>query len=632
VADETICQKCGALNAAGTIFCGKCGTSVAIADAGVEAPDPLIGIFVGDRFLVRRKLGEGGMGVVYEAEQTAIDRKVALKVLHPHLTDESLYARFRNEAAASSRLNHPNTITIYDFGRAANGSLYIAMEFVSGRSLDSEIADHGALEWRRACRIGMQICGSLQDAHEHGIVHRDLKPDNVMLCERGGDRDVVKVLDFGIAKIMEDDGQDQRKALTKTGMVFGTPQYMSPEQIRGEKVDARSDIYSTGVILYQMLCGVLPFTAETPMGLLTKHLLDVPPPFSQIAAGTRIPPELEQVVMQTIAKDPVERPASMRALGERLGEVAGLTGGQTALGPAVGAAVPATAVMPVGQGSGTGAPLPRTQVSAGPPRPAAASGGRGRGGLIAAIIVGAVILSGGGAAAWYFLLGPGRGPAPQPLQQPVTMPVVPPVVPPTVPVAVQGGDTAATTGTGALPPLPAIPVDDDATTGGGTKTGGQTGGGTKFPKPKTAACGFSGSQNTVAAAVLGNLKLGESAVKGCATSDGDHETAFTFQVPANATALERISVTKSAGMDSCLSQLLQRKLAAADPKSHSGKAVFKLTREKGVVTGCTVRVEATAGRSVATKPAKPEAEVKKEDDKTGKTGQRTGKLEIIKKP
>ncbi|HUT79141.1 MAG TPA: serine/threonine-protein kinase, partial [Polyangia bacterium] len=363
MADEIICPKCGALNAAGTIFCGKCGTNVASADAGAEAEDPLIGSFVGDRFLVRRKLGEGGMGVVYEAEQTAIDRMVALKVLHPHLTDESLYARFRNEAAASSRLNHPNTITIYDFGRSANGSLYIAMEFVSGRSLDAEIVDHGALEWRRACRVGMQICGSLQDAHEHGIVHRDLKPDNVMLCERGGDRDVVKVLDFGIAKIMEDDGQDQRKALTKTGMVFGTPQYMSPEQIRGEKVDARSDIYSTGVILYHMLCGVLPFTSETPMGLLTKHLLDVPPPFSAVPAGSQIPPELEQVVMQTLAKDPAERPSSMKALAERLGQVSGLTGGQTALGTAVGTAASATAVMPAGgPGAGTGAPLPRTQV------------------------------------------------------------------------------------------------------------------------------------------------------------------------------------------------------------------------------------------------------------------------------
>jgi serine/threonine-protein kinase len=636
VADETICPKCGALNPLGTVFCGKCGTGLASAVSEGEAPDPLIGTFVGDRFLVRRKLGEGGMGVVYEAEQTAIDRMVALKVLHPHLTDESLYARFRNEAAACSRLNHPNTITVYDFGKSSSGSLYIAMEFIQGTSLDDEIARKGALDWRRACRIGMQICGSLQDAHSHGIVHRDLKPENVMLTERGGEGDVVKVLDFGIAKIVEDDGQDQRKALTKTGMVFGTPQYMSPEQIRGEKVDARSDIYSTGVILYQMLCGVLPFKAETPMGLLTKHLLDVPPPFAQAVPGAQIPAELERAVMQALAKDPGERPATMRELAMWLSEISGLAAGQTILGPAVGSGVPATAAMPAaGTGVGTGAPLPKTKVQEGLPAVAPAPG-RGRGGMIAGIVVGAVLLLGGGAAAWWFLLGPGRGPAPQPQVPPVAQivpaevpPVIPPVVPPTVPVAGAGqGDSAETVGAGALPPLPAVPLDDEPEKGG-TKTGG-SGGGIKIPKPKGTACGFSGSQNTVAAAVLGNLKLGESALKACATSDGEHETAFSFQVPAGSTELEKIAVTKSAGMDGCLRQLLQRKLAVSDPAAHGGKATFRLERQKGVVTGCAVNVTAAATRKVIA-PTKPAPE-KKQEDPPAKKETKTGGLRIIKQP
>jgi hypothetical protein len=324
----------------------------------------------------------------------------------------------------------------------------------------------------------------------------------------------------------------------------------------------------------------------------------------------------------------------MKALAERLGQVSGLPGGQTALGPAVGVAAVATAVLPIGgQGPGTGAPLPRTQVPASPVRPAEASGRRGKGGLIAAIIVGAVLLSGGGTVAWYFLLGPGRAPAPLPQLQPpvvqIAPPVIPPVIPPTVPVSGQGGQVV-TTGAGALPPLPAIPTDDGSGAADTAKTGGKTGG-KASTKPKGAACAFSGSQNTVAAAVLGNLKLGEGALKGCATGDGEYETVFAFQVPAGATELQGIRATKSAGMDSCLSRLLQRKLAASDPKAHSGKASFELTREKGVVTGCTVRVEVASGR-ISGKPVKPGPAPKKEDEETKKPGSKTGTFGIVKTP
>ncbi|MBN2802184.1 MAG: protein kinase [Deltaproteobacteria bacterium] len=334
--EELICPKCSAPNPENTLYCAKCGTALLKKDKPGTEKDPFIGSFVGERFLVQKKLGEGGMGVVYEAEQTAIGRKVALKVLHPHLNDEELYARFRNEAAASSRLEHPNTITVYDFGRTDNDSLYIAMEFISGISLDDEIKKSGAIEWKRACKLGSEICGSLRNAHENGIIHRDMKPENVMLCERGDDKDFVKVLDFGIAKILDDDPSDQRKALTKTGMVFGTPQYMSPEQVRGEKIDARSDIYSVGIILYQMLTGNLPFTADTPMGLLTKHLLDVPPRFKTFKNSPSVPDELESLVLSALEKEPDKRPQTMKEFGHALDSMIGIThSGKTTVAGAI---------------------------------------------------------------------------------------------------------------------------------------------------------------------------------------------------------------------------------------------------------------------------------------------------------
>jgi serine/threonine-protein kinase len=418
------------VNPEAAAFCENCGASLADADAG-KPPDPLVGSMVADRFLVEGRLGAGGMGVVYGATQTAIGRKVALKVLHPHLADETLYARFRNEAAAASRLAHPNTITVFDFGRTESGALYIAMELIEGTSLDEEIRRVGALDWQRAARIGSQICGSLQHAHEQGVVHRDLKPENVMLLTRGSETDVVKVVDFGIAKIVEEDGTDQRQALTKTGMVFGTPQYMSPEQIRGERVDPRSDIYSTGVILYRMLSGALPFSARTLMGVLTKHLMDPPPAFAEVSPEIQVPTSLESLVLQMLAKDPDERPRSMAEVAER---IAALT-------------VPIAPPAPI-------APLEPTA----PVTPVKAE--RGRGGKIAAFVVGALLLlGGGGGAAWYFLAGPGRTP-PQPPSRRVMPPVAPPYVapqypatPPTaapVPTQPPAVDTA---------PLPAAPPD-----------------------------------------------------------------------------------------------------------------------------------------------------------------------------
>jgi serine/threonine-protein kinase len=321
------CPSCNSPISLGTKFCASCG--YALPQPEEEAKDRLVGKIVGGRFRVETKLGEGGMGAVYQAEQVAMKRKVALKVLHPHLAqDQDLVERFHREAGAAARLSHPNTITVHDFGQnEEDGTLYIAMEFVEGKSLADEITAVHVFPWTRALHICLQIAESLADAHAAGIVHRDLKPDNVMLINRAGQSDFVKLLDFGIAKVAEatEEGGDKRKALTRTGMIFGTPQYMSPEQIRGSGVDHRTDIYALGVILYQLLTGQLPFQAENPMGMLTKHLMEPPRPMIHAHPGIDCPMQLQAVVMRCLEKDPGRRYQSMNELVRELSAFSGDT-------------------------------------------------------------------------------------------------------------------------------------------------------------------------------------------------------------------------------------------------------------------------------------------------------------------
>jgi serine/threonine-protein kinase len=591
-------------------------------------PDPLIGAFIGERFLVRRKLGEGGMGVVYEAEQTAIDRKVALKVLHPHLTDESLYARFRNEAAAASRLGHPNTITVFDFGKTETGSLYIAMEFIEGTSLDDEIRKNGAMGWRRAARVVTQICGSLENAHDNGIVHRDLKPENVMLLKRGSEKDIVKVLDFGIAKIMEDDGKDQRQALTKTGMVFGTPQYMSPEQIRGEKVDPRSDIYSTGVIVYQMLTGALPFNAETPMGLLTKHLMDKPPSFVQANAANQVPAELETLVMQMLAKTAAERPQTMGEVAERIDALLASTPtAAVAVAAAAGGGVVARTV-PMSAADVSGASVSaRPGSSPGALAPPVAARKKGKTGLVVGIVVGAsVILLGGGAAAWYFVWGPGRAIPQQRVTQLVVPPVVPPVTGPQNTSVTQSGQTqvvAADTGgtDAALAPLPAIPTDtggETGGTGGTSKTGKSGGGGTggiagkvNEKKGQLAKCTFGGGEDVIQNAVRDALRAKENGFRLCAQGvTGQTTTKFAFNVAANATNVTGVSARSSSGLESCMRPHLSVSIATSDPAVRVGEIKITMWGPAGKDL-CSVQVSAQAKVKTTTPP--------KDDGKTGDT-------------
>ncbi|MFO0748578.1 MAG: protein kinase [Myxococcota bacterium] len=275
--------------------------------------DPLLGTIINDRFEIVSKIGAGGMGAVYRAKQLGMNRDVAIKVLLRELTEnETVLRRFHLEALAVSKLKHPNTIQIFDFGETHDGLLYIAMELLEGKPLAKVLSEERQLSCKRALRVIEQTAKSLREAHSKGIVHRDLKPDNIFLSAVGEDGDFVKVLDFGVAKVAEGDGQ--QKTLTKAGSIFGTPKYMSPEQSRGGDIDARSDIYALGVILFELLTGKVPFNADNPLGILIKHISEPPPPFGLARPDLVIPESVERFVMKLLAKQPEERPQTSEAL------------------------------------------------------------------------------------------------------------------------------------------------------------------------------------------------------------------------------------------------------------------------------------------------------------------------------
>jgi serine/threonine-protein kinase len=261
------------------------------------APDPLVGRVLAERFEILERIGEGGTGVVYKAKQLSVDRTIAIKVLGAHVsTDPSWVKRFHNEARAASRLDHPNTVRLIDFGQTKEGLLFIAMEYLHGRSLRQEIDRLKKLPPNRVLRIISQVCASLSEAHNQGIIHRDIKPDNIYLTEMKGAGDFVKVLDFSVAKLDAPDAQ-----VTRAGVVFGTPAYMSPEQGRGVPLDARSDLYAVGIVAYEMLVGKPPFDAKIPTEVVTMHLRQQPAPL------TSAPPPLTAIVMRALSKEPQQR-------------------------------------------------------------------------------------------------------------------------------------------------------------------------------------------------------------------------------------------------------------------------------------------------------------------------------------
>jgi serine/threonine protein kinase len=280
--------------------------------------DALLGTILAGRYRIEELLGSGGMGAVYRAEHVHMRKAVAVKVLHREMTAfPEVVARFEREAVAAGRIAHPHVVSASDFGQLDDGSFYLALEFVEGHSLSKLVDTEGALPPERALRIARQIAEALQAAHGVGIVHRDLKPDNVMLIVKDGDPDYVKVLDFGIAKIKVEDAGDQ-PALTQIGTVFGTPEYMSPEQARGEAVDARADVYTVGVILYEMLSGVSPFKDEDLVVVLTRHLTADPPPLP-----AELDPLINDLVLLLLQKSPAARVQTAQELIERIDVILG---------------------------------------------------------------------------------------------------------------------------------------------------------------------------------------------------------------------------------------------------------------------------------------------------------------------
>jgi len=294
----------------------------------VEPSDPLVGNVLADRYRIERRLGEGGMGVVYLARHVILEKIVALKVLHQeYARRRELVERFLHEAKAASRIRHEHVIDITDFGETSDGNVFFAMEHLDGHELASELdrSARAGISWPRVKSIILQVCSALEAAHEASVIHRDLKPENVYLIERFGKPDFVKVLDFGVAKLI-DDAADSRR-LTKTGMVFGTPEYMSPEQAKGDKPDTRVDIYACGCILFEMVTGDVPFRSDSFMGVLTKHLLDKIPRLSERTNRRDLPAGLQDVLDQAMAKDRDQRFGTMNELAvaiDTLDEIEGV--------------------------------------------------------------------------------------------------------------------------------------------------------------------------------------------------------------------------------------------------------------------------------------------------------------------
>jgi serine/threonine-protein kinase len=492
---------------------------------GASAEHPWVGRVVGGRFRVTRVLGEGGMGVVYEGEQHmgSTVRKVAIKTLHSHLSkDPSVLARFHRECGTVAQLEHANTIKVYDFGAEADGTLYIAMEFVSGVSLEKVIETDGPLSPDRTVNIMRQVSGALDEAHALGIIHRDLKPENVVLTERLGQKDFVKVLDFGIASRSESADAAKEQKLTQQGMVLGTPPYMSPEQFTGQALDKRSDVYSLGIMAYQMLTGRLPFSAQTPWQWATEHMTAQPFPLEQIPSAAAVPTAMRAAVMRSLSKEPSKRQATAGEFFQELAAGAASDAGHsrptgTEAMPAAAMGTARTEAMPASPGARVAPavgvvhaqPSPTPGAMAAPPPPARPEKGGnkglvlGLGGLAVALLaaIGIVLAKGGddepslpSSAA----LGAETGPT--------TGAVKPDVAPedtaaaPTTPTAAPVDTAPANTAAPSKPSTPSKPA-----------TGGTTGG-TK-PTPSASAPPAASSAPTTTPPAGGSCDACVNAVK-----------------------------------------------------------------------------------------------------------------------
>ena len=318
------CPTCGRHYPANVKVCPEDHTPLqADLTVSVAAPvDPLVGHTLDDKYRLEERLGIGGMGTVYRARHLLIDRPVAVKVLNPRFVeDEAARTRFRREAKACGRLQHVNAVTVTDFGTSQDGYVYLVMELLEGRTLRDVLAKEAPLDPARAVALMLQVSAAVAAAHEAGIIHRDLKPANIFIVQRAEVPAVVKVLDFGIAKLAADSlDEDDPKTLTQMGAMIGTPRYMSPEQCNGAQLTPAADVYSLGVILYEMLTGTAPFSGSTPLAIAMKHTGETPrSPRDFVPA---IPGALEKVVLHTLEKRPLDRPGNAAEFRSELLSVA----------------------------------------------------------------------------------------------------------------------------------------------------------------------------------------------------------------------------------------------------------------------------------------------------------------------
>jgi len=359
-----LCPTCGQQWPDEQKFCPNDGSALKTSGSS-----DLVGSVIAGNYHIEKKLGEGGMGAVYLGKHVKMGRKSAIKVMTQSMAhDPDAIARFNREATNAARINHPNVCAIYDFGETTDGLIYLAMEFIEGQSLSDLLEQEGALPPGRAAAIFQQCGDALQAAHDLGIVHRDLKPDNIMLSRGKGGADVVKVVDFGIAKAAT--GEEGQK-VTKTGLVVGTPEYMSPEQLAGDKLDGRSDIYSIALVLYRMLTGTLPFQADNAQEVMIKRLTDEPLPLSAARPDVAFPEQLQTVMDKALQRMPGERYASAAELARDVAQaVSGMA--DTAPGPdtedatQLMSAQPKTKIAATRVGGGQAAPTVRGQKTRAP--------------------------------------------------------------------------------------------------------------------------------------------------------------------------------------------------------------------------------------------------------------------------
>jgi serine/threonine-protein kinase len=298
------CSVCGNEFDDNVKFCPNDGTPL----RSTEAADALIGQVIADRYRIVSKLGEGGMGQVYLAEHVRMGRQCAVKMISPELAkSDAAVARFNREAANASQINHPAVAQVYDFGEGPNQTLYLAMEYVEGETLSALVRREGPLSLRRAAALTRQVADALAAAHHRGIVHRDLKPDNILVTRSFDGSECVKVVDFGIAKTVQNDGGETGQNLTTVGVAVGTPEYMSPEQLAGEKLDTRSDLYSLGLVFFHLLTADLPYPRVTSRETLVARLTDPPRTLVEARPGWNWPANLQTMLDWALATDPAKR-------------------------------------------------------------------------------------------------------------------------------------------------------------------------------------------------------------------------------------------------------------------------------------------------------------------------------------